>query len=336
MNQTHMLREILEIPAMLRREAGNWQAQAKEIQTLRSNRPNVTLLGRGSSGNACTFGSYLFTLQTGRQPVEFRPWLTTQALPDADWSDNVAMAFSASGHSTDVTEALRWLKQRGALTVAVTGADGASPLADLADKVFRLRCGPELAVPATKSFVAQLFAVAALANYPVIEAAEQTATAMESLLKSDTVDKLATFLHGAQTTAWVARGPSYAGALDAALKTQESLGKTTVAYSSAEFLHGPIAMFHPQDRVVIFSDADETMASKQAVVTTLLARKVPFITIGSDATHEAGLPLELPKQRWARTAILAILSELVCEELAKRMGLDADAPADLNKVTLTM
>lgn len=336
MNETHMLREILEIPAMLRREASNWQAQAIEVQKLRGNRPNVTLLGRGSSGNACTFGTYLFTLQTGRHPIEFRPWLTTQELPEADWSDTLAMAFSASGHSTDITEALRWLKERGALTVAVTGADGSSPLADMADNTFRLRCGPELAVPATKSFVAQLFAVAALANYPVTEAAEQTAHAMERLLKSDTVEKLATFLQGAQTTAWVARGPSYAGALDAALKTQESLGKTTVAYSSAEFLHGPIAMFHPEDRVVIFSDTDETMASKQAVVTTLLARGVPFVTIGSDATHEAGLPLELPTQRWARTAMLAILSELVCEELARRMGLDADAPANLNKVTLTM
>jgi len=110
MNESHMKREILETPAMLRREAVAWEAQAQRIRRLGAGRPNVVLIGRGSSGNACTFGSYLFMLRTGRHPMEFHPWVTTQTLPDADWSDTVAYAFSASGHSTDITEALRWLK----------------------------------------------------------------------------------------------------------------------------------------------------------------------------------------------------------------------------------
>jgi hypothetical protein len=56
----------------------------------------------------------------------------------------------------------------------------------------------------------------------------------------------------------------------AALKAQESLGLPAVAYSTAEFLHGP-------------------MDSKQAVVNTLLSRGVPFITMGTDTTREARL-----------------------------------------------
>ena len=95
-------------------------------------------------------------------------------------------------------------------------------------------------------------------------------------------------------------------------------------------------MFHPSDRVVLFSGADEPMASKQAVATTLLARGVPFITLGTDATHEAGLPIQLPEDRWARTAVLAFLSQLACAELASRKGLDPDTPANLQKVTRTL
>lgn len=336
MNDSHMKREILETPAMLRREAAAWEEQARKIHSLAGKRSNVVLIGRGSSGNACTFGVYLFTLRSGRHPVAFHPWVTTQTLPNADWSDSVAYAYSASGHSTDITESLRWLKTQGALAVAVTAAAGQAPLPDLADVTFRLNCGPEQAVPATKSFTAQLFATAALAGYPIAQAAEQVAQAMESILKNDTVNSLATFLQGGRTVAWVARGPSYAGALDAALKTQESLGMPAFGYSTAEFLHGPIAMFHPPDRVILFSGADETMASKQAVVTTLVARGVPFVTIGTDATHEAGLPIPFPDERWARTPVLGFLAQLACEEVARRSGLDADAPANLQKVTRTL
>lgn len=337
MSESHMKRETLETPAMLRREAANWEAQAREIEKLQGRRRNVVLIGRGSSGNACTFGSYLFMLRTGRHPVEFHPWVTTQTLPDADWSDSVVYAFSASGQSTDIAESLHWLKSQGALTVGVTAASGGDVcLLDHADAVFRLNCGKEKAVPATKSFTAQLFAAAALAGYPIVQAAEQTALAMESILEGDAVTTLATFLEGARIIAWVARGPSYAGALDAALKAQESLGIPTFGYSTAECLHGPIGMFQPSDRVIIFSGADEPMTSKQSVVTTLLARGVPFVTIGTDSTHEAGLPIQLPEERWARTSVLAFLSQLACEELAQRMSLDPDAPANLHKITRTL
>lgn len=337
MKESHMKLEIMETPGMLRREVAAWEAQALAIRERADQRPTVVLIGRGSSGNACSFASYLYTLRTGRHPIEFHPWVTTQTLPDADWSDAVAYAYSASGQSTDIAESLRWLKSRGALAVGVTGAEGNGVhLVEHADAVFRLNCGEEKAVPATKSFTAQLFAAAALAGYPLAEAAEQTAQAMEAILESDVVPSLATFLEGGRTVAWIARGPSYAGAMDAALKTQESLGMSAFGYSTAECLHGPIAMFHASDRVVIFSGADEPIASKQAVVTTLLARGVPFVTIGTDATHEAGLPIHLPEDRWARTAVFAFLSQLACAELAHRMGLDPDAPANLQKVTRTI
>jgi fructoselysine-6-P-deglycase FrlB-like protein len=104
---------------------------------------------------------------------------------------------------------------------------------------------------------------------------------------------------------------------------------------TAEVLHSPIAMFHREDRIVLFSGADEPMDRKQAVVNTLLSPSVPFITIDTDTTREAGLPLQLPEERWARTPVLAFLAQLACAELAERMQLDVDAPVDLKKVTVT-
>ena len=332
----YMDREARTAPQMLRAEAARWQREATRIRQLVTERPRVVLVGRGSSGNVCTFASYLFALQTGHQPIEFRPWLTTQPLPDADWSDAVVYAFSYSGRSTDVAASAEWLKARGALVVAISEADAADAyVLQSAQHVLRLGCGPELAVPATKSVIAQFFIAAALAGYEIELAAAQLADCMQSVDAAGVPAKLAEFLTGARTVTWLARGPSVAGALDAALKLQEAVGIPTFAYSTAEYLHGPIAAASPQDRVVFFAAADESMESQQAVTTALLARSVPSLCLGCEQTPAAQLLLPFPEAHWARTALLAFIAQLTCISLAEHYGINPDEHPALRKVTET-
>jgi glucosamine--fructose-6-phosphate aminotransferase (isomerizing) len=331
-----MAQEARSAPQVLRSQVQRWQQEANTLRSQLAGRPTVVLLGRGSSGNVCTFASYLFALKSGRQPIEFRPWLTTQDLPAADWQDAVVYAFSYSGQSTDIAASAEWLRKRGALVVAITEAD--APDAHLlkpAHHLIRLGCGTEQAVPATKSVIAQLFVAAALAGYDIVEAAEQTAACMLQIDADGIPAQLATFLAGARTVTWLARGPSCGGALDAALKLQESVGVPAFGYSTAEYLHGPIAAASPADRVVIFSGADDPMASKQAVTAALLARAVPFICLGCNQHPEAQLALPFPQARWARTALLAYIAQLACATLAERNGINPDVHPALHKVTQT-
>ena len=331
-----MALEARSAPQVLRAQAQRWQREANTIRSLAAARPTVALLGRGSSGNVCSFASYLFALQSGRQPIEFRPWLTTQNLPAADWQDAVVYAFSYSGQSTDIAASAEWLRTRGALVVAVSEAD--SPDAHLlkpAHHLIRLGCGTEQAVPATKSVIAQIFVAAALAGYDIEEAAHETAACMQQIDAEGIPAQLATFLAGARTATWLARGPSCGGALDAALKLQESVGMPSFGFSTAEYLHGPIAAASPADRVVIFSGADEPMASKQAVTAALLARAVPFICLGSKQHPESQLALPFPQARWARTALLAYIAQLACATLAEHSGINPDVHPALHKVTQT-
>jgi glucosamine--fructose-6-phosphate aminotransferase (isomerizing) len=332
-----MAKEARQSPTVLRAEAARWQEQARAIRQQTADRSTAVLVGRGSSGNVCSYAAYLLALHSGRQPIEFRPWLATQTLPPADWRDAVVYAFSYSGRSTDIAASAEWLRARGATVVAVTEAP--SPDAELlkiAQHVIRLGCGAELAVPATKSVVAQLFIAAALAGNAITEAAAQTAECMERIDAAGTPAQLATFLEGARTVTWLARGPSIGGALDAALKMQESAGIPATGYSMAEYLHGPIAAASAADRVVLFSGADEPMESKQAVASALLARGVPFVCMGDDRSPEANLPLPFPDARWARTSILATIAQLTCAELAERQGINPDAHPSLLKVTRTL
>ncbi len=336
MSNSTMAKEARSAPAVLRSEAARWQREANAVRHQVADRTTTVLLGRGSSGNVCTFAAYLFAIQSGRQPIEFRPWLATQTLPEADWSDAVVYAFSYSGQSTDIAASAEWLRAHGALVVAITEAGIADThLLKHAHHVIRLGCEPELAVPATKSVIAQLFVAAALSGVDVTLAAEQTAACMLRIDADAVATRLAAFLAGARTVTWLARGPSIGGALDAALKLQESVGTPAFGYSTAEYLHGPIAAASSDDRVVLFSGADEPMESSKAVTTALLARGVPHISLGGDQIPAAQLPLPLPDARWARTSVLAYIAQLTCADLAGRYGINPDEHPSLRKVTQT-
>ena len=331
-----MAREARTAPQMLRSEAARWQREAARIRHVVANRPQVVLVGRGSSGHVCTFAAYLFALQTGRQPIVFRPWLTTQPLPDADWSDAVVYAFSSSGRSTDVAASAEWLRRHGALAIAISEADTKDAcVLQSAQHIVRLGCGPELAVPATKSVIAQLFIAAALAGYDIEEEAAQLAECMVRVDAAGVPAKLAAFLTGARTVTWLARGPSVAGALDAALKLQEAVSIPAFGYSTAEYLHGPIAAAGPQDRVVFFAADDEFTDNQQAVITILVARGVPFICLGYRQPPGAHLTVPFPAARWSRTALLAFIAQLTSVALAEHYGINPDEHPALHKVTET-
>lgn len=335
-SESTMAKEARSTPAVLRSESARWQREAAAVRDQVVDRRTTVLLGRGSSGNVCTFAAYLFALQSGRQPIEFRPWLATQALPESDWSDAVVYAFSYSGQSTDIAASAQWLRARGALVVAITEAGIADVhLLKHTDHVIRLGCGPERAVPATRSVVAQLFVAAGLAGLDLSLATEQTAAAMLHIDAQGVPTQLAEFLAGARTVTWLARGPSIGGALDAALKMQESVGIPAFGYSTAEYLHGPIAAASADDRVVVFAGTDEPQESIQAVTTALLARGVPSICLGGEQRPEAQLRLPLPDAPWARTSVLAYIAQLTCAELAGRYGVNPDEHPALRKITQT-
>jgi len=344
---SHMAREIADQPDLFESHAAAWQARADALAPVIESRRHVVLAGRGTSGNACTFAAYLFATARGRHPIEFRPWVASVAGPGPSWDDAVALAYSASGNSTDVSRAAGWLRDRGARTIGITtAAPAGSHLESVVDELFHLEVGPEQAVPATKSFGAQLIATAALAGLPIVEPAREIAASMRQILAlgdDDPGARLASFLDGARQAVWIARGPALAGALDAALKLQETAGMPSSGYSSAEVLHGPIGAMGPDDRVVLVLDGPEIADSMAAVVVSLVTRHTPFVVLGPEGGPPPGdgrvainLPVPMPATPWARTPVVAMIGQRTALQLARRRGLDPDSPAGLRKVTETL
>lgn len=338
-----MSREIEEQPDLFERRLDDWVAQADELSDHVGNCDQIALLGRGSSRNACVYASYLYALQTGNHPIEFRLWTTTQdQVPDRDWSNVAVLAFSASGQSTDVARAARWLADRGAFVVGITNAtDDDCALGEAAHELFYVRVGDERAVPATKSFNAQLFASAALVGFDIRDAVAETIKCFEKLSDDDTAGRLADLVGDGRAINWIARGPSLGAARDAALKCRECARISSTGWSSAEFQHGYIGSLDPDDRAIIFSDANQPAGTFSAITKELLSRQTPFAVTGLDYYREHdGIPapalaIDLPSQRWARAPVFAYLSQKTALELAVRRDLNPDNPSGLQKVTET-
>jgi glucosamine--fructose-6-phosphate aminotransferase (isomerizing) len=353
MAQSHMLNEISEQPRIIRRQSETWTQRANELRELLLTRRQLILVGRGSSGNAALYFTYLWSTTSGRQPLDFRLWVAQDSNSAGDYSDCGVVAFSASGQSTDVVKACSWLKHKGAVVVGVTAAqDSTCRLGTVADELFLLNCGIEKAIPATKSFMSQMAASAALAGLPLLDRSSAIAGSIEKAIVSPASARLAQFILDARTVIMLGRGYLLGAVHDAALKLQETTGLASFAYSTAEFFHGPLGCVSPSDRVVLFSSGDTEL--EQRLLISLAERDVPVrlvvrgpaaenptvaVTQLLDDRNLGGLLeiMELPTTGldWGDVFALITLVQMTCLSLCGQMGRSPDTPASLKKVTET-
>ena len=148
-------------PEVLRRLA---ERRDEIVASLRGPQPAaIVVVARGSSDYAAIFARYLLEVVSGRPVALAAPSLVTlyEARPSLDgW---LAIGISQSGRTPEITTVLERYREAGARTVAVTNDPG-SPLAAAAEAAVDLGAGEEAAVPATKTFTAQLAAVALIAE----------------------------------------------------------------------------------------------------------------------------------------------------------------------------
>src|SRR5437764_14833970 len=121
----------------------------------------VLLAARGSSDHAGTYAQYLFGSRN-RLPVALAaPSLFTMYPQSPRLRNALVIGISQSGQSPDIVSVVAEGKRQGAITLAITN-DRASPLAQSAAMSITIDSGPEKAVAATKTYTAELMALAAL------------------------------------------------------------------------------------------------------------------------------------------------------------------------------
>jgi glutamine---fructose-6-phosphate transaminase (isomerizing) len=344
-NLTLMAQEIAEQPAAIERTLDALLPARDDLRVLAAGRRQVVLAARGTSDHAALYARYLLEVHAQLGAASAAPSLATHYDVARDLDDTLVVSLSQSGATEDVVAYQRWARRHGARTVAIANEPG-SPLVEEADIGLVTRAGREQAVPATKSYTAQLTAVAVLADAlgPADASLEPTLRQVPALVANCLdaragVDGAVAALVGGDHLLVTGRGIVFGTALEVALKIEETCLQPVRGLSYADLRHGPIAVVDADTTVLVVAPQDGPMVGPLVELAEDVARRgAATIAIGGDARVRAACNRVVAAP--ALPELLAPLglivpAQLVIESLARARGLDPDAPRGLSKVTRT-
>jgi glutamine---fructose-6-phosphate transaminase (isomerizing) len=349
-----MLDEIRQQPEALTRtlEAG-WQTVSGLRRHLEAHRPRlIVMAARGTSDNAAQFGRYLIEITT-RIPVSLAaPSVLTLYGSQLDLREVLVVGISQSGESTDTNAVLEDARKRGATTVGITN-DPNSEMVRLVEYPFLIEAGAEQSVAATKTYTCQLLALyllaAALAGDVQLDDLQRIPQWVEHAFKlEEHIEELAARYLFMSRAVTVGRGLNYANALEFGLKLMETCYVVTERFSSADLMHGPIALVERSFPVFVFAPCGVTWPSTSLVLDRLEELKAETLVITDHGNAEARtraarfllLPVELAPERGPQdlyTPIPYIVpTQLFAANLASTKGINPDSPRTLTKITRTL
>jgi glutamine---fructose-6-phosphate transaminase (isomerizing) len=336
MNGERMRADMAAQPDVLRRLAdrrGEVAAALADAQPA-----GVVIVARGSSDYAAVFARYLLEAVSARPVALAAPSLFTLygVAPRLDgW---LALAISQSGRTPEVATVLEAYRAAGARTVAVTN-DPDSPLAAAADVGVDLGAGAERAVPATKTFTAQLAAMAliaeALGPVPWGDAEwNRIPAVVEALLEdADPATRAAEALGEAHELVAIGRGYLMCVALEAALKLREATGIRAEGWSAADFRHGPMTVARGDLPVLAVRASGPGAADVEELAGELGRLGNPVLHLADRAEAALPYPSGLPEPLCVLPA--SVRAQQLAFAVALRRGVDPDEPPGLSKVTPT-
>lgn len=363
-----MLREICEQPetlaATLRKLVADGsflpEACAPLRQWLENTRGEIVIAASGSSRHAGQVAELWIEDHSGiAVDVEYASeysYRAERALKDAS-----VLVISQSGETVDTLAALRKAKAMGVGTMAVTNVPN-STMAREADVSFPTNAGRERAIPATKSFTAQLLNLYLLA----LLAAETSESIDSETLKKELVrlqalpelvkrqlpawveivETIAEQFRSKRSFLFVGRGVHYPIAREAALKLKESSYLNAEGYPSGELKHGPNALVSEATPLVMLATVDrndpgsverygrvlQLMEDLKEQGATILA----VANAGDEAVArlaQAVIPMEETGE--AMLVITEVIPlQLFAYFMAVNNGIDVDHPRNLSKAVL--
>ena len=348
--------EICQQPAAIERTIRTEWRRAQKLRSHFERDPVrlIVLAARGTSDNAAQFGRYLLEISTGIPVSLAAPSVFTLYRSKLNLKNAVVVAISQSGESTDTNLVLESAKAAGAFTVGVTNESG-STLARLADETLLVRAGKEKSVAATKTYTGQLTCFYLLAH------------ALGAALTKDKLERIPAWTSAAlkleaeireraqrycfmQHAVCVGRGLNYSNSFEFALKLMETCYVVAERFSSADLLHGPIAMLEQSFPAFLFCPPGATWEPMHELYRKLQSIRAETIIVSDESNREVtrlqGLlqpALTIPARLRQSGESLpediytpipyVIPAQLFAASLAEVKHLDPDKPRSLNKVT---
>ncbi len=356
-SETLMWKEINETPRIFCDiQSANQEVMKNLIADIKSSgKSNFVAAARGTSDHALIFFKYVLEVNSPYTVGLSAPSVITLYRGKINYSNSIVIGCSQSGKAADVLEVIRKGNEQGAITIAVTN-DKESPMAKEAKYHLCLSAGLESSVAATKTFSAQLFVMLWLAS----ELSENKENLLHlknlkqeiekvvpeiDVLTTKYADKFCNMKSGFV----LSRGMTYAIALEASLKLQETCYIQMKGYAGSDFYHGPMAMVNEETPVIIYAaknNGDQEMqnlvrADQISCIEKMLSLKAPVLLVTNDCVligkfakcNDALINFGVPEE--VCMFAFAFFAQMLSCKIACAIGNNPDEPRALNKITIT-
>ena len=341
-----MLQEIAEQPAALEKTISEERDKIERLGSSLKQREIdlIVLAARGSSDNAALFGRYLLEITTGIPVSLSAPSVHTLYHAKLDLKHALVIGVSQSGEGEDINRVLENAHQCGAFTLGITN-EAASSMVQLVDETLLMHGGRERSVAATKTFTGQMLLFYMLAaafskDGRAIDYQAIPALAERALEQKPAIVELVQRYVFMENCVVVGRGMAYANAYEFALKLMETCYIVAERFSSADFLHGPVAMIDRHFPVILFAPAGVMLPGTKDLIDRLreLSADTLVITGDLDAAAKCTRSIIMPRDidEFLAPIPYIIPAQLFAALLAEAKGLDPDKPRSLSKLTRTL
>ena len=275
--------------------------------------------------------------------------------------DPIVMVITQSGETADTIAAQREALTRGVKTIAISNVDKTTIVRE-AGAALISGAGPELAIPATKSFTTQLTILYLMALFLARKRGRMTSEVTRSYLQrllrlpeaieanlaiwDDLAEKFAGKHFHAEKFLYLGRGVHYAIAREGALKLKEISYAHAEGYPAGELKHGPNALVDEKLPVVVLAtcdhrDPDSRLRYRRTleVMKEVKSRRGPLVTVATEGDEEvktiADSVFYVPAAPELLLPIVEVIPlQLFAYHVAVGKGYDVDRPRNLVKAVV--
>jgi glucosamine--fructose-6-phosphate aminotransferase (isomerizing) len=309
----------------------------------------VVIIACGTSYHAGLVGKYLLE-SLARVPVDVEYASEFRYRDFMIDKETVVVCVSQSGETADTLAALRAIKDRSAAVLAVTNAVSSS-VAREAHGVLYTHAGPEIGVAATKTFTAQMTALALIAFHlgqvkgtldekaglELIQEFHRIPHKIEKILAQarpveDLAARFVPFSHFLYLGRWV----NFPVALEGALKLKEISYIHAEAYPGGEMKHGPIALIDEKMPTMAIIPRDRVYDKMLSNISEIKARAGRILAVAEEGDAAIGGHVDsvipVPATHPLLMPFLTVVPlQLFAYYIAAKRGADVDQPRNLAK-----
>lgn len=348
----YMLKEIMEQPQAILDTLSDRIKMDEKIHfdglsyEKAKNIGKVCFVACGSAYHAALFGEYITeTVCKVDSKADIASEFRYREKPLT--KDTLVVGISQSGETADTLAAIRYAKEKGCMTLAVTNVKDSS-ITKEADGTFYTCAGYEVSVASTKAYMTQLVSMCIFSLYLAQCKAKYDNETMEKykaelLSLADKVEGVFSLKDRIKTLAekiakkdavfFIGRGTDYISSMESALKLKETSYINAVAYAAGELKHGPIALIDEDVYVIALNTVERLRHKTHSNIMEIVSRGASVIEITTIQEKETDICTICTEgvSEMLSPCVSIVVTQLMAYYVSVKKGLNPDRPRNLAK-----